>query len=156
MTMVTDWAGGADGAPPGDSGRILTYFGATATTTNPTTTNTVAPGDVCPELTTSFVKKHSNSTLKCVYWARSSNSTASSKVHTTLVIDGDEILAPRRGRTGFEASGAVDQGTPGARLDVDGLDAGSYTVAVHFWVTAGTGKLEGIDRGLYIEEIVMP
>ena len=155
MAQVTEWAGGADGAPPGDSGRIITYFGATPTTVGPTTTNTSAPGDVCPELTVSFAKKRADSILRCVWGARQSNNTASAKIHTTLTIDAVEYAAPRM-RTGFEASGANDQGTPSARVDVAGQAAGAVTVAVYFWVTAGTGKLEGVDRWFYIEEIVLP
>ncbi len=136
-------------------GIILTYFAATPTTNGPTTTNTNAPGDVCPELTDSFTKKRSDSVLRCVWGARQSDNTASSKVHTTLVIDAAEVVT-RRMRTGFEASGANDQGTPNGRVDATGLAAGAHTVEVFFWVTAGTGKLEGFDRFFYIEEIVMP
>lgn len=153
--MITDWAGGADGAPPGDSGRILTYFGATPTTVGPTTTNTVAPGDVAPELTTSFVKKRASSTIECDWWARVSCSVSSGKVHMTLVVDGVEYTNPR-GRTGLESSSANDQGTPAGFVDITGLAAGTYTIAIYFWTTAGTATLQGVDRGLRLKEIVMP
>ena len=140
---------------PDLKGRVLTYFGATPTTVGPTTTNTVAPGDVAPELTVAFVKKRADSILRCVWGARQSVNTASAKIHTTLTIGGIEYAAPRM-RTGFEASGANDQGTPGGRVDVVGQAAGAVTVAVYMWVTAGTGKLEGVDRFFYVEEIVLP
>ena len=153
--MITDWEGGADGAPPGDSGRILTYFGALPVFVARTTTNTSAPGDVVPELTRAFEKKFAGSTLVCGWGARQSCSVSSGKVHMTLTVAGVEYAAPRF-RTGFESSSANDQGTVAGEIHVTGLAAGSHTVAVNFWTTAGTGKLEGVDRRFTIQEIVLP
>ena len=155
MDDVIDAHQGDAMPPPKDLGSVITYWGATPTTSNPTTTNTAAPGDVCPELTTSFVKKRDDSTLRCFWGMRHSNSANSGKTHTTLVVDGTEY-ADHRMRTGFESSSSNDQGQASARVDVKDKDAGTYTVAVYFWVTTSTGKLEGTDRYFYIEEVVMP
>lgn len=152
--QVTEWAGGADGSPPGDSGRILTYFGAMPTTANPTTTVTVQPGVICPELTKSFAKKRADSILRCT-WGSTSSATVSAKVHMTLMVNSSEYANPRF-RTGFEASGTGDQGTPRARVDVTGLAAGTHLLEVFFWTTAGTATLVGVDRSFHIEEIVLP
>jgi hypothetical protein len=149
-----------DGQIPVRSGSTLVGTGAplvvqseflNATTFNPSTTNTVNPGDVIAEMTTSFTMLDAaNNEMRIRGWSHSSGTANNSQVSIVITIDGSSVSGAIS-ESNVSSAGAEECLVVEKQLAVA---AGARTVALRFFTSTGTHTSINTDRGLIVEEVV--
>ncbi len=136
----------------GAQGRSVQTVHKHGTTGGPTTTNTVSPGDVVPELTDTFTAvDETNNLVRIRYWISGSHSLPNGRMFGIVTLDGVAVAGSQAGGQApalnglFVLTGEVE--LPAATL------AGATVIAIRFFVASGTGTAVGDDRGMTIEEI---